>query len=152
MTTLTADFTAIRLDEMEAAFGGIFIRARASLEARAFGIQVLELPPDSCDMAPEHDHLHDGQEEIYLLLRGTADLHLPGCVVALDPETLVRVGPATRRRIRTGPQGARILAVGATATRAYEPPENTVLRGPETLPCPAASSSLIPDGPAPMLP
>jgi mannose-6-phosphate isomerase-like protein (cupin superfamily) len=152
MATLTADFTALRLDEMEAAWGGLFVRARASLGASAFGLQVLELPPSTGDMYPEHDHLHDGQEEIYLLLRGSADLHLPGRVVALDPETLVRVGPETRRRIRTGAEGARILAIGGMPGRAYEPQENSALGGPETLPCPTASTSLVPEGPPPQLP
>ncbi|HLJ21331.1 MAG TPA: hypothetical protein VKU84_14090, partial [Stellaceae bacterium] len=73
-TQLATDFTVKRLDEMEAAFGGGFIRARASLGASAFGMQVLALPPSSGDAYPEHDHLHDGQEEVYLLLSGAADL------------------------------------------------------------------------------
>jgi mannose-6-phosphate isomerase-like protein (cupin superfamily) len=150
--TLATDFTVKRLDEMEAAFGGSFVRARASLGASAFGMQVHLLPPNSGDAYPEHDHLHDGQEEVYLLLSGTADLHLPSSVVALDPQTFVRVGPATRRRIRTGPEGARILAIGGVPGTAYKPAENTPLGGPETIPCPTASSSLIPDGPAPQLP
>jgi mannose-6-phosphate isomerase-like protein (cupin superfamily) len=151
-TTLAADYTVLRLDKMEAAYGGSFVRARASLGASAFGMQVHLLPPNSGDAYPEHDHLHDGQEEVYLLLRGTADLHLPERVVALDPDTFVRVGSATRRRIRTGPDGARILAIGGTPGAAYEPAENTPLGGPETIPCPTASSSLIPDAPAPQLP
>ena len=152
MPTLTADYTVMRLDEMEAAFGGSFVRIRASLGAIAFGMQVLQFPPDTGDMIPEHDHAHDGQEEIYLLLSGTASLHLPGEVVQLDPETFVRVGPETRRRIRTGPEGARILAVGGIPGGAYTPQENTPLGGPETIPCPTASSSLMPDGPPPQLP
>ena len=151
-TTLVSDYTVLRLNEMEAAFGGSFVRVRASLGASAFGMQVLEFPPDSGDMIPEHYHVHDGQEEIYLLLSGTANLHLPGRVVALDPETFVRVGPETRRRIRTGPDGARILAVGGILGGTYEPQENTPLGGPETIPCPTASTSLIPDGPPPQLP
>ena len=152
MNTLTADFTALRLDEMEAAFGGFFVRVRASLGASAFGMQVLEFPPNSGDMYPEHDHLFDDQEEVYLLLSGGANLHLPGRVIELDPETFVRVGPATRRRLRTGPDGARILVVGGVPGGAYEPQENSPLGGPETLPCPTASSSMIPDGPPPQLP
>jgi hypothetical protein len=151
-TTLATDFTVRRLDEMEGAFGGSFIRARASLGVSSFGMQVHELPPNTGDAYPEHDHLFDGQEEVYILLRGSADLHLPGRVVALDPETFVRVGPATRRRIRTGSDGARILAIGGVPGAAYEEAENSPLGGPETIPCPTASSSLIPDGPPPLLP
>jgi mannose-6-phosphate isomerase-like protein (cupin superfamily) len=151
-TALATDFTVMRLDEMEGAFGGSFKRARASLGVSAFGMQVHELPPNTGDAYPEHDHLYDGQEEVYLLLRGTADLHLPGRVVALDPETFVRVGPATRRRLRTGPDGARILVLGGVPGAAYEPAENSPLGGPDSLGCPTASTSLMPDGPPPQLP
>jgi mannose-6-phosphate isomerase-like protein (cupin superfamily) len=151
-TTLATDFTVKRLEEMEGAFGGSFVRARASLGVGAFGMQVHLLPANSGDAYPEHDHLHDGQEEVYLLLAGTADLHLPGRVVALDQDTFVRVGPSTRRRIRTGPDGARILAIGGVDGAPYKPAENSPLGGPETIPCPTASSSLMPDGPAPQLP
>ncbi len=45
MNTLTADFTALRLDEMEAAFGGFFVRVRASLGASAFGMQCSSFRP-----------------------------------------------------------------------------------------------------------
>jgi hypothetical protein len=49
---------------MESAWGRSFVRVRAPLGASAFGMQVLDFPPDSGDMIPEHDHAHDGQEEI----------------------------------------------------------------------------------------
>jgi hypothetical protein len=146
------DFTIKRLDEMEAAWGGAYVRARASLGVESFGMQVHQLPPNSGDAYPEHDHLFDGQEEVYLLLEGSADLHLPGRVVALDRETFVRVGPATRRRIRTGPDGARILVVGGVPGTAYEPAVSSVLGGPEILPDPTASTSMIPGSPTPQLP
>jgi hypothetical protein len=68
-------------------------------------------------------------------LRGSADLHLPGRVVSLDPDTFVRVGALTRRRLRSGEDGARVLMIGGMPGRAYEPQENTPLGGPETLPC-----------------
>ncbi len=144
---LVKDFTVKRLDEMEAAWGGSFIRARASLGVTSFGMQVNELPPDSGDNYPEHDHLFDGQEEVYLLLGGSADLQLPGSTVALDSETFVRVGPATRRRLRTGPDGARVLVIGGKPDSAYEPAVNSGLGAPEVVPCPTASSAMMPDGP-----
>ena len=126
------------------------VRARASLGASAFGMQVHRLPPESADAYPEHDHRFDGQEEIYLLLEGTAALHLPGRVV--DADTFVRVGPGTRRRLRTGADGARVLVIGGVPGAAYEPAENSVLGGPEVLPDPTASSSMLPDSPPAQLP
>lgn len=150
-TDAATDFDVKRLDEMDRAFGGSFIRVRASLGVSSFGMQVFELPANSGDAYPEHDHNFDGQEEVYLLLEGQAELHLPGRVVKLDRDTFVRVGPSVRRRLRTGPQGARMLVVGATPGAAYKPASNSSLGGPETIGDPTASSSIVPGSPPPQL-
>jgi mannose-6-phosphate isomerase-like protein (cupin superfamily) len=134
-------WTVSRIDEMERAFGGALVRVRAELGVSAFGLQVAELPPDSGDLAPEHDHGHDGQEEVYLLLDGSGEVVLDGTPISLDRETFVRIGPHVRRRLRSGPQGARVLMIGAAPGRAYTPPAMTELGGPETL-APTADSSL----------
>jgi len=131
-----------RLDEMQRAFGGALVRVRAELGVSAFGLQVAELPPDSKDLAPEHDHEHDGQEEVYLLLAGSGEVVLDGTPVPLGLETFVRIGPRVRRRLRSGPDGARVLMIGAIPGRVYSPPPMTELGGPETL-APAADSSLV---------
>jgi hypothetical protein len=144
-------YTVKRMEDMERAFAGAFVRVRAELGITAFGVQVVELPPDSRDLAPEHDHLHDGQEELFVLLSGTAELALPDRAVALDAETLVRVAPQTPRRLRSGADGARVLIVGATPGRAYEPPENSMLGGAEVMDCPTASTAMAPDGPPALL-
>jgi hypothetical protein len=115
-------------------------------------MQVHILPGNNGDAFPEHDHVFGGQEEVYLLLSGTCDLHLLGRVVALDPDTFVRVGPETRRRLRTGPDGARVLVISGKPGSAYEPARDATLGGPEIPPCPTASTSLMPDGPQPQLP
>lgn len=144
-------YTAKRLDEMQRAFGGAFVRVRAELGVSAFGVQILDLPPDSGDLAPEHDHRHDGQEELYVLLSGSAEIALPDRALVLDPQTLVRVAPDTRRRVRSGPNGARLLVVGGVPGEAYVPPANSELAGPETFDCPTASTAMAPDGPPPQL-
>jgi hypothetical protein len=148
---MDSGYTVKRIEDMERAFGGAFVRVRAELGITAFGIQVVELPPNSGDLSPEHDHLHDGQEELFLLLVGSGELALPDRAVTLDQETFVRVAPDTRRRLRSGPDGARVLIIGGTPGRAYDPPENSRLGGAEVLGCATASSALLPDGPAPML-
>ncbi len=135
-----------RIGEMERAFGGALVRVRAELGVTAFGLQVVDLPADSGDLAPEHDHAHDGQEEVYLLLDGTGEVVLDGSPVMLDRETLVRIGPGVQRRLRGGPQGARVLMIGATPGRVYAPPPMTELGGPEIL-APTADSSMSTDPP-----
>jgi quercetin dioxygenase-like cupin family protein len=137
-----AGVTVKRIEEMEHAYGGAFVRARASLGVRAFGLNVIQLPPDSGDAAPEHDHAADGQEEVYVLLGGSCDLAVGERTIALDAETFVRVAPDVRRRLRSGADGARVLVIGGVPAAAYEPPPNSELGGPEIL-LPGASSSVF---------
>jgi len=140
-----------RLADMQRAFGGALARVRAELGITAFGVQVVDLPPRSGDLSPEHDHRHDGQEELYLLLAGSARVVVPDGSVELDPETFVRLGPLVRRRLRSGPEGARVLMIGGVPGQAYTPPAMSELDGAETL-GPTASSAMAPDGPPPQLP
>ena len=117
-----ADYTVKRIEEMDAALGGAFKRARAELGVESFGMQVLDLPPN-LDQYPEHDHAEAGQEEVFVVMRGAAEIEVDGERVALDPDTIVRVGPEARRKIYTGEQGARILALGGVPGKPYAPPK-----------------------------
>ena len=113
------DVTVKRLEDMEAGFRGGFVKARAELGVTSFGMQVLEFPPDATGH-PEHDHAEDGQEEVFVVLRGSGRLLVGGEEHALEPDVFVRVGPAERRKLVSGPQGMRVLALGGTPGRAYE--------------------------------
>jgi mannose-6-phosphate isomerase-like protein (cupin superfamily) len=127
------DYTVKKIDEMEAVFGGAFKRARAELGVESFGMQVLDMPPDVDGQYPEHDHAEDGQEEVYVVMRGAAEMEIEGEKVALDPDTFVRVGSGTKRTIRTGSEGARILALGGVPGAAYESPDVTKLGAPDPM-------------------
>jgi mannose-6-phosphate isomerase-like protein (cupin superfamily) len=117
-----SSYTVKRIDEMETAFGGGMRLARAELGVGSFGMQVEEFPPNF-DQYPEHSHSEDGQEEVYIVLRGSAEIEIEGERVPLDAETIVRVGPGVSRRIFSGPEGVRLLALGGVPGAAYEPPE-----------------------------
>jgi hypothetical protein len=134
-----SDFTVRRFDEMEPLLGGFFLRARASLGARSFGMQVLQMPPGGGDFYPNHDHADTGIEEVYVVLSGEADFEIEGVEdpVHVGPETAVRVGPATHRKIVPCPAGVRILAVGGVPGGVYEPPPYTELGGPDPVRDPA---------------
>lgn len=121
-------YTLKRIDEMETAFGGGMRLARASLGVTSFGMQVEEFPPDF-DQYPEHSHEEDGQEEVYVVLRGNAEIEIDGERIPIDPETIVRVGPDVSRRIFPGPEGVRILALGGVPAAAYEPPDFSKIEG-----------------------
>ncbi len=111
-----------RIDEMETAYGGSMRLARAALGVTSFGMQVEEFPPNF-DQYPEHSHSEDGQEEVYVVLHGNAEIEIEGERIPLDSETIVRVGPGVSRRIFAGPRGVRILALGGVPGAAYEPPD-----------------------------
>ena len=114
-----ADYTAKRIDEMEAGFGGGFVKARAELGVTAFGMQVIQLPPEYSDY-PEHDHVDSGQEEVFLAIGGSGWIEIDGERVDLDGKTFVRVGPEARRKIYAGPEGVRVLAIGGAPGEPYK--------------------------------
>jgi uncharacterized cupin superfamily protein len=124
------DFTLSRIDDMEAVFFGSFKRARASLGVESFGMQVIDFPPNATQY-PEHDETKSGQEEVFVVLRGDGEIEIDGERQAIDPETMVRVGPAARRKIWPGAQGMRLLAIGGCPGKPYEAPDVTKLGAPD---------------------
>lgn len=123
------DFTISRIDDMEAIYAGAFKRARAQLGVQSFGMQVIDMPPHA-EQYPEHDHAGDGQEEVFIVLKGSGEIEIDGERHAIDPETMVRVGPASRRKVWPGGDGMRLLALGGCPGVAYDPPEISKLGVP----------------------
>jgi uncharacterized cupin superfamily protein len=117
-----ADVTVKELDDFEAVFGGGMRRVRAGLGVSSFGLQVIELPPNF-EHYPEHDHSHDEQEEVYTVLEGRVKLQAGGEEYELEPGTFARVGPGEKRKLVSGDEGVRILALGGTPGSAYKAPE-----------------------------
>ena len=114
-----ADYTAKRINEMEAGFGGGFVKVRAELGVTAFGMQVIQLPPDYSDY-PEHDHADSGQEEVFVALSGSGWMDVEGERVDMDTDTFVRVAPDVKRKVHAGPQGLRMLVTGGCPGKPYE--------------------------------
>ena len=113
-------YSAKRIDDMQAGAGGGFVKARAELGVTAFGVQVIRLGPNETRY-PEHDHTHDGQEELYAVLSGDGRLEIDGESVELDSGVLARVAPETKRKVYAGPEGLELLVVGGVAGEAYVP-------------------------------
>ena len=120
-----ADVTVKRLEDFEAIFGGGFRRVRAGLGVTAFGLAVIDLPPNFKHY-PAHDQSHDGQEEVYTLLSGKATLQVGDTEHELEPGVWARIGPDEKRKLITGDQPARIVAIGGTPGAPYEPPEFSI--------------------------
>lgn len=90
--------------EMEAHF------ASAALELERIGISFQRLAPNF--RAP-FGHRHKEQEEIYIVVAGSARIRLNDDVVELRQWDAVRVPPETTRGFEAGPEGATLIAVGA---------------------------------------
>jgi mannose-6-phosphate isomerase-like protein (cupin superfamily) len=131
-----AEVTHVAIEEIDAPQGFDRVslrRAAAALGVSSFGISIEELQPGA-DEYPEHDHSADGlggqmfakrpqqlgQEEIYIALRGSGTLEADGETYPIDPDHIVRVGPTVKRKILAGPDGLRLLALGATPGEAYD--------------------------------
>jgi hypothetical protein len=56
------------------------------------------------------------------VLEGVAILRVAGQNHRLEAGAMARVGPGERRKLLTGPEGARILALGGTPGKAFEAP------------------------------
>jgi hypothetical protein len=132
------DVTHLRIDELDAIEGFFegfkFHRARAELGVTSFGIAIIDMPPETTDY-PEHDHSAEGiggrmfenrpgqlgQEEVYIALRGSADVEVDGHRYPLDADHVIRVGPTTKRKVLPGPDGIRLLAIGGVPGQAFDP-------------------------------
>ncbi|MEA2497052.1 MAG: hypothetical protein QOJ29_4963 [Thermoleophilaceae bacterium] len=125
-----ADYKVVRIDDMEAIAFGTFRRARAALDVTAFGLQILDLPPN-LDAYPEHDHAEDGQEEVYFVLRGGGEVEIEGERIPLDPETAVSIKSGTRRKLWPGPDGMRVVAIGGKPGAIYQTKEISELGAPD---------------------
>jgi len=117
-----AEYAVKKIDEMEAVYGGAFKRVRAELGVESFGIQIIDLPANY-DNYPEHDHSGDGQEEVYVALRGAGEIEIEGERHPLDSDHLARVASGVKRKVWPGSDGIRLLIVGGVPGGTYEAPE-----------------------------
>ena len=119
-----ADYTVKKVDEMDAIFFNAFKRAGDELEVASFGMNIIDFPPDAGEQYPEHDHAHDGQEEVYLVMRGSGRIVIEGGEEhPLDGDTIVRVGSGTTRKVWAGSDGMRLVIVGGVPGGTYERPD-----------------------------
>jgi uncharacterized cupin superfamily protein len=114
-----ADVTVKRTEDFEPTFHGGMLKARAGLGVTSFGMQILRFPANA-DRYPEHDHAHDGQEEVYSVLDGAATLSAGGEEHALTPGVFARVGPSETRKLATGDAPATILVLGGVPGEIFE--------------------------------
>ena len=112
-----------KIDDLEAVYGGAFKRARAELGVESFGMQIIDMPANY-EGYPEHDHSEDGQEEVYLALRGAGEIEIEGERFPLDEDHIARVGPGVKRKVWPGETGVRILSSAARPATSMRHPRS----------------------------
>ena len=110
----TTKWRTAHLDDIERR--GRDIPVREHLGISAFGVNAFT-PGEDGTLIGEHDEAGSGQEELYLVLDGTATFEIDGETLEAVAGTLVFVPPEARRKA-TG--DGTVLALGATPGRPYE--------------------------------
>ena len=92
---------------------------RHHLGITAFGTNAWTAAKAGDRLMPEHEE-DEGNEELYVVLRGRARFELGGDSVDAPEGTLVFVQPQTTRTAFAEEAGTTVLAIGSTAGKAYE--------------------------------
>ncbi len=124
MPTRTRErIAAAAIDDLPQLWDGFAKLVRAGLGITAFGVQIMDLPPDYTTAS--HDESDSGQQELYVALRGSGAVVAGEARLALDPEHLVRVDAGVDRVLTSGPEGLRVLCIGGVPGAPYAAPEWT---------------------------
>jgi mannose-6-phosphate isomerase-like protein (cupin superfamily) len=87
--------------------------ARKNLGLEKSGISHFKLAPD---FNMPFGHTHSEQEEVYVVVRGSARMKIGDEVVELSELDAVRVPPGVWRSFGGGPDGGELIAFGAPNT------------------------------------
>jgi len=124
MSSLEADRVAtMAIDDLPSLYDGLIKLARSAMGVTAFGVQVMDLPPDYTTQS--HDEADSGQQELYVGLRGAGWVLTDEQRLPIGEGMLIRIDAGVGRRLASGPDGVRILCVGGVPGGVYQPPEWT---------------------------
>ncbi len=91
-------------EEMDARF------ARREIEGETLGLTLMKLAPN---FRIPFGHKHEGQEEVYVVVRGSARVKVDDEIVELGEWDAIRFDKDTMRNVEAGPEGVEYLAFGA---------------------------------------
>ena len=125
-------YICARLDELEPApilAPGATDDGRRRFDIRrrfgisSFGVQAYRAP-GGVGVIREHDEMmlgEPGQEELYIVLTGSATFEIDGDSIEATAGSLVHVPPTAKRKATARDDDTTILIVGGTPGKAYEP-------------------------------
>lgn len=91
-------------EEMNARF------ARRPLEGKTLGVTLMKLEPN---FRIPFGHRHEGQEEVYVVVRGSGRIKIENEIVDVAEWDAIRFDKDTMRNVEAGPDGIEYLAFGA---------------------------------------
>jgi mannose-6-phosphate isomerase-like protein (cupin superfamily) len=91
-------------EEMEARF------ARSTIGGETLGLSHIKLAPN---FRIPFGHKHAAQEEVYVVLRGSARVKVEDEIVELGELDAIRFDKDTMRQVEAGPEGVEYVAFGA---------------------------------------
>jgi mannose-6-phosphate isomerase-like protein (cupin superfamily) len=91
-------------EEMEARF------ARRAIGGKTLGLSHFTLAPN---FRIPFGHKHEGQEEVYVIVRGSARVKVEDEIVELGQWDAIRFDMNTMRNVEAGPDGVEYIAFGA---------------------------------------
>ena len=112
-------YVAAAIDDLPDLWDGFARLVREGTGITAFGVQIMNLPPDYSTKS--HDEADSGQEELYVALSGSGTVDIGDERLPLDAEHLVKVDAGTDRVLSSGSDGLRVLIIGGTPGQPYEP-------------------------------
>ena len=115
---MTAPFTRMNIredaEDVGSNFDGSpeleFRLATMPLELERSGLGFQRLPPG---YRFPYGHVHETQEEVYVVVRGSGRMKLGDEIVELGEWDAIRVAPGTWRGYEAGPEGLEIVVIGA---------------------------------------
>ncbi|MGZ4291689.1 MAG: cupin domain-containing protein [Gaiellaceae bacterium] len=84
--------------------------ARSALGGETLGLSLFTLAPG---YRIPFGHKHEGQEEVYVVVRGSARIKVEDEVVEVAEWDAIRFDKDTMRAVEAGPEGVEYLAFGA---------------------------------------
>ena len=84
--------------------------ARTPIGGKTLGLSLMKLEPG---FRIPFGHKHEGQEEVYVVVRGSARIKVDDEIVELGEWDAIRFEKDTMRNVEAGPDGVEYLAFGA---------------------------------------
>ena len=84
--------------------------ARSAIDGKTLGLSLMKLAPG---FRIPFGHKHAGQEEVYVVVRGSGRVKVEDEVVELGEWDAIRFDKDTMRQVEAGPEGVEYVAFGA---------------------------------------